>query len=252
MDLEMRLASRARDVIGIVCAALRRRLSTLSGEDLGEAHTAAKNWVWRDEDRLIAERAAAFVAAGGCPSCAGHGTVVVWDTMDSMSGAYAEHGPCPRSPEAAARTDGYSARFNELPADAIGTCTTESREASGLSTATPRHYRGIGQNTKGDTIGDWPWTNEEKHELASARDALSAIEAELAERVIAVGRPVRVTRGFRVVAGKRKGRGALPLGLEGEIEWKGETRYGVRVKLRVGEGENEFVWTSPGNVEVIR
>jgi hypothetical protein len=35
-----------------------------------------------------------FRAAGGCQSCQGRGWTVTWDTMDSMSGCYAEYGAC--------------------------------------------------------------------------------------------------------------------------------------------------------------
>jgi hypothetical protein len=36
-----------------------------------------------------------FVRNGGCVRCQGRESVVVWDTMDSVSGCYAEFGPCP-------------------------------------------------------------------------------------------------------------------------------------------------------------
>ena len=36
-----------------------------------------------------------FAANDGCTKCGGRGWVVVWDTMDSMSGCYAEYGGCP-------------------------------------------------------------------------------------------------------------------------------------------------------------
>ena len=38
-----------------------------------------------------------FDSAGGCMQCLGRGWVVVWDTMDSMSGCYAEYGKCPNT-----------------------------------------------------------------------------------------------------------------------------------------------------------
>lgn len=39
-------------------------------------------------------RLAEWIAIGGCQKCMGRGWVVVWDTMDSMSGCYAEYGKC--------------------------------------------------------------------------------------------------------------------------------------------------------------
>jgi hypothetical protein len=251
MDLEMRAASRASDGIGLVRSALRRGLRALSREALDEVHSAAQNWVWREEERLISARHDAFLAKGGCPSCGGHGRVVVWDTADSLSGCYAEYGPCARSPEAL-EGEGRCYAVADLPVEARGTCTAETRASTGLSNATPKRYRGMGGHDKTNTIADWPWTAEEKRELSPAVEALAAVEVERDARIIEVGRPVRVIRGFKVVAGKRKGRGALPLGLEGDVFWKGENHYGTRVGIRVGEGENEIVWTSLGNVEVVR
>jgi len=35
-----------------------------------------------------------WVAAGGCTKCNGRGWVVLWDTLDSLSGCYAEYGNC--------------------------------------------------------------------------------------------------------------------------------------------------------------
>ncbi len=35
-----------------------------------------------------------FKAAGGCEKCNGRSWRVVWDTLDSLSGCYAEYGPC--------------------------------------------------------------------------------------------------------------------------------------------------------------
>lgn len=35
-----------------------------------------------------------FKAMGGCELCYGRGWRVVWDTLDSLSGCYAEYGPC--------------------------------------------------------------------------------------------------------------------------------------------------------------
>jgi len=46
------------------------------------------------EDALKQRRAVEFKAAGGC-KCGGRGWVVTWDTMDSLSGCYAEYGTCP-------------------------------------------------------------------------------------------------------------------------------------------------------------
>ena len=44
----------------------------------------------------IAARREEFLAAGGCDRCGGRGWIVTWDTMDSLSGCYAEYGTCPK------------------------------------------------------------------------------------------------------------------------------------------------------------
>lgn len=36
-----------------------------------------------------------WLARGGCEKCNGRGWIVTWDTMDSMTGCYAEYGKCP-------------------------------------------------------------------------------------------------------------------------------------------------------------
>ena len=64
-----------------------------------------------------------FVSKCGCESCHGRGWVVTWDTMDSMTGCYAEFGGCPNKD-----------------------CTDATRKATGLDASTYSKYdrnRGI-------------------------------------------------------------------------------------------------------------
>lgn len=60
----------------------------------------------------IRSAAVAEWAKTGCPKCTGRGWVVTWDTMDSMSGCYAEYGSCPNpecnAPETGPSPDGIS------------------------------------------------------------------------------------------------------------------------------------------------
>lgn len=71
-----------------------------------------------------------FAAKGGCEKCGGRGWVVVWDTMDSMTGCYAEYGSCPD------------------PA-----CTEATRKASGLK---PYHSKYDGLRGVADPITTHP------------------------------------------------------------------------------------------------
>ena len=58
------------------------------------AHDVASN-VKDTYEKMIKNRAEAkYEKNGGCSKCRGRGWVVAWDTMDSMTGCYAEYGPC--------------------------------------------------------------------------------------------------------------------------------------------------------------
>lgn len=253
MDTELRAIARDTNVdpSRLVGLALRSGLRSLSAELLHEVADAARAWKNREITRVMSARSDEFAAKGGCDACDGRGWIVAWDTMDSMSGAYADIGVCPRSPEAVVRGDGYATLHGATP-EQLGTCTPVSRERTGQSRAVPKTYGGIRQDRVYGALGDFPLTEEERKELRPADEALEAVTAEVEARKVEIGRPVRVVRGFRVVKGKRKGRGKLPLGLEGEVEWKGETRYGEAIRVRVGEDAKEVVLTSLGNVEVVR
>ncbi|MFZ9754281.1 MAG: hypothetical protein ACO3B3_12110 [Cyanobium sp.] len=48
----------------------------------------------------------------------------------------------------------------------------------------------------------------------------------------------------RIVAGRK-----IPQGLEGQVTWRGQSDYGMRVRVRFDNGEEEF--TAEHNVEVI-
>jgi len=90
---------------------------------------------------IEAEAAARFTERGGCSACGGRGWVVVWDTMDSMSGCYAEYGPCPRSPEGAATEDDW---WQKNHGEYAGTCTAQTRKRSGFSPRNSKYDRNRG------------------------------------------------------------------------------------------------------------
>lgn len=162
---------------------------------------------------------AAFKAAGGCARCGGRGWVVIWDTMDSLSGCYAKYGPCP----------------------AEG-CTKESRERTGLNMgyyAIPydrnRHVRFeiLEHMTETERV---EWTALQKtREIAEAHLITTEAGAYCAK-----GASVRVVRGRKV-----------PRGTCGVVFWTGTDRF--RGKPRVGFEARKGVvhWTAGSNLEMI-
>ena len=64
-------------------------------EHAKQASTLAWDTLRCYEKELRTKRAEEFAAAKGCLRCRGRGWVVVWDTLDSLSGCYAEYGSCP-------------------------------------------------------------------------------------------------------------------------------------------------------------
>lgn len=62
--------------------------------------------ITKTEHAILAQKHQEFVLAGGCETCRGRGWVVVWDTSDSLSGCYAEYGPCPMKEKCTATVTG--------------------------------------------------------------------------------------------------------------------------------------------------
>lgn len=162
-------------------------------------------------------RAAEFKAAGGCPRCHGRGWVVVWDTMDSMSGCYAEYGGCPDT------KSNPSAHGEGAPFD-------HSRYS--------KYDRNRGVTT------DLSLTESEKATQASLTSARNEAEKAV-EDAREAGTPTRGKR-VRVYKGRK-----VAVGTEGRVFWHGRCRYGdgQRVGIETAEGEKHF--TAEGNVEVI-
>lgn len=169
----------------------------------------------------VTHRAAeAWAAAGGCERCGGRGWVVTWDTMDSLSGCYADYGGC----------------------SAVG-CTKESREASGLDPGYYSKYdgnRGVAKFKPEDNL-----SGAEDSELAAILGGIEAAELGLlaaeAGAWCAKGAHVKVVRGRKV-----------PKGTVGEVFWTGKDRYRgePRVGLKSGP-EAETHWTAGKNLELL-
>jgi len=76
--------------------------------DLEEKKSSLESQKREDDSRK-------FDDVGGCSRCDGRGWVVTWDTLDSMSGCYAEYGDCPEdscNPQARSLS-GFKPRFSK-------------------------------------------------------------------------------------------------------------------------------------------
>lgn len=169
-------------------------------------------------NELRERRKAEFEEAGGCPTCRGRGWIVTWDTMDSMSGCYAEYGPCPKADERP-EAHGPGAPFDH----------------SNMS----KYDRNRGEKV------ELFQTDAERHTKAALKQAVNEAEAALREAEDAAvpykGRTVKVVRGRKV-----------PKGTEGRVFWRGSSGYGrgltYRIGLETAEGDKHF--TAESNVEV--
>lgn len=164
-----------------------------------------------------------FAANGGCENCRGRGWVVTWDTLDSLSGCYAEYGACPN------------------PA-----CTPETRRESGLHPEMTKYddNRGVKNPVRGGFMWSQlmiPTYDETIHNVELDIKLLENIQ-KCPEK----GMTVTVSRG-------RKGR----LGYTGQIFWSkynaGGTRIGIIDKSlpKLPDGKDDVEWNWASNVDVV-
>ena len=172
---------------------------------LVEQHTDAIN------NRLVQT----FEANNGCEQCRGRGWIVVWDTLDSLSGCYAEYGSC----------------TNEK-------CTPESRAKSGLH---PRYSKYDGLRGTRNVLHDDP--------------AFALLVSPLAKRMVQLDAMIKDVekRGPRrddvvvIVKGNK-----APVGFVGKVFWTGDSNWGVRVGIKRGVGTDEKVeWTYLANIDLV-
>ena len=150
---------------------------------------------------------------GGCDRCRGRGWVVTWDTLDSLSGCYHEHGPCPEKD-----------------------CT-----ASTLGRNPSPRYNNKYDNFHGSKVNT-PLPSEIAENIRKIEESVGKLERLFIElrhaKEVERGKVVKVVRGRKV-----------PVGTVGEVFWVGESRWGYRVGLKDGEGNKHF--TAETNVEVV-
>lgn len=165
-------------------------------------------------ERLTAE----WEAAGGCETCRGRGWIVTWDTMDSLSGCYAEYGGCP----------------------AEG-CTEETRAATGLKPGGNK-YDGIRRVKLVEPMEHATPVEAAAHESMEAE--IEAAEGDLLEAeagaYCAKGAHVRVVRGRKV-----------PRGTEGVVIWSGKDKFRGAPRVGIKDRKEEVHWTAGANLELI-
>ncbi len=158
----------------------------------------------------------AWLAKGGCDRCGGRGWIVAWDTLDSMSGCYAEYGSCPEGDKCTAQTVGADPGYYDHKYDRLRWHT--------------------------DTFVSTPALKAAEQELKDWQETLRAAQDDAK---VAKGKIIKVVRGRKV-----------PQGTIGECIWLGAGRgysYYDRGSDRVGlkDSSGTVHWTAASNCEVV-
>jgi len=186
-------------------------------DEAREREYAATQAVSAIRTQVYEAEKAEFEAAGGCKRCRGRGWILTWDTLDSLSGCYAEFGPCP--------------------------------EKCGSGKKTGKPYLRTGRS-KYDRINYEP--EHDLDQLAAEHgfgSALSSAQADV-ERAkqdwLKEQEKATITKGtwVRVVKGRK-----VPKGTEGLVIWVGEGTWGWRIGFKPSE-DAEPLWTAATNVKI--
>ena len=146
-----------------------------------------------------------FEKRGGCTRCRGRGWVLTWDTMDSMTGCYAEYGPCDNED-----------------------CTHETRAKSGLMPANNK-YDGFNQNSTWTLAMEMTEAEKEFYNEGIVQPAKAA-EGKFAKTVRELVEAAKPKAGMRVRVKSKNpvgrhdtkseaGKGRVKPGTEGVITW---------------------------------
>lgn len=180
--------------------------------DLARAASAART---REAEfvHILRER---FTAAGGCTVCGGRGWIVTWDTLDSLSGCYAEYGEC---------TDKK--------------CTPETRAASGFDPYYSKYDSNRG--LKNPVTSHPEYRSFMGMELAAVSDLKRKLEIAKEESELRRGREVIVARGRKV-----------PIGTRGIIAFI-HNNGGILIKPRETwqDRNSPGTWVNSYNLEVV-
>ena len=167
------------------------------------------------EEKVKLSARADFVAKGGCETCKGRGWVVTWDTLDSLSGAYAEYGACKNV-----------------------ACTAST---VGLDHSCQSKY----DIQKGTTI-----TPMSAPADIAVHAKLSALLASERTKLLALQDTAKIAKGKKVEV-FRQNRSYQPAkGTQGIIFWIGTDKFGGS-KVGFKDAAGTVFWSPEGNLNVI-
>jgi hypothetical protein len=160
-----------------------------------------------------------FNSSNGCGTCRGRGWIVVWDTMDSMSGCFAEYGSCTNAE-----------------------CTEESRRASGLY---PSYNKYDGNRGVSD-----PVTHHQAYAILVTPYVERHAEISNSIRELAEER-TNFRKGDAVVVVKGR---KVPIGTQGRVAWISVNTGNVLVKPADSWQNREAagIWVVASNLEKVR
>jgi len=133
-----------------------------------------------------------WLKKGGCTTCQGTGSRVVWDTLDSLSGCYAEYGGCDQ-------------------------CTPERRAISGINYSYTGKYFNIDRSKFEDYL---------KSQTKMFYPKMYELENEVDHYQ---RKAYNFTKGINVIV--KKGR-KVPVGIIGKIFYLKESNYGLNVGFK--------------------
>lgn len=183
---------------------------------------------------IIDNATEAFYDLGGCPHCKGRGWNVTWDTLDSLSGCYAEYEVCPH-------------------------CTEEQRNAVGF--VSPEYFSKYDRNRDGRTFESWlihmfgmnDVGRQYEKLYTMLKDDLAKATADLEE----AREHFSIRKGVKVRVVRERGNTTAPMGTEGRVFWVGVTtygRYGYRTstcRLGLKDEHGTIFWTTEKNCELV-
>ena len=162
-----------------------------------------------------------FSSHGGCNTCRGRGWVVVWDTLDSMTGCYAEYGACPEP-----------------------NCTQESRANSGLHPSPSKYDRFNSGST-------WvpEYTPEQMENIHSLELDISKLKSEICHEEmrwsVSAGKVVKVSKSGRGPKARR-----VPVGIVGLVKKLHTNDWGTTKAIVVDESGKQW-WPKLYQLEVV-
>ena len=180
---------------------------------------------------IIAQASEAFFDLGGCEHCHGRGWTVAWDSLDSLSGSFAEYEPCKH-------------------------CTEDDRAKVGFVnpgcgfSKYDRNRDGLTQEVWFDRLFN---TMPEGAEVRAQYKALLADVAKTETNLSELREYYSIRKGCEVRVVKDRGNVTAPIGLVGRVFYRSEKtfgRYGYKaatVRLGLRDENGKVYWTTEKN-----